>query len=339
DDQSESSSSVPAQGQPQVEQQVENEKPQPATAVTQPQTTQDPAEQAVSGEQITAAGNSALEHYDLARYYFSHWQLGLAAVELEVTIMYAPTMKIAHRDYCLVSLFTGHPIRALAEASMVVGLGDPIPLNEQEQQDLVQRASKVHYRKALELARKSSWDSAISELQWADAYTPHKAAIQRSLAFCYASKGDFSKAEKVYETTFAIDPDDAFSHADYAYLLQEHGKSGNAEGQLSQALKIAPNVAALHVDLGWIAATKGDLNTAQTEYREAIKLQPQQPGLWLQLGHLLEKAGKKTEAKEAYNKVLALDPSEGEATQRLNALQSASSQIENVKPSMMKHQS
>lgn len=282
--------------------------------------TGDPAEQAVMGYTGSSSGKEALEHYDLARFYFSHWDMALAEVELEATIMYAPNMKIAHRDYCVVSLLRGHPVRALAEAAMVVGLGDAIPLNEKEQQELMQRASKAHYREGLKLARSRQWDAALSELQWAQAYTPDKSAVARSLAFCYASKGDFGKAEKVYSSTLALDPDDAFTHADFAVLLAGHGDEARAQGQLSQAIKLAPDAAALHVDMGWLAETKGDFQTAEKELNEAIKLCPKQPGLWLQLGHIRQRAGHVAEAKDAYKEVLALDETEEDARQQLEKL-------------------
>lgn len=280
----------------------------------------DPAQDAVEGRTITQSGNTALDHYDLAHFYFSQWQLNLASVEYEVAIMYSPNMKIAHRDYCVVSLLNGHPIKAFAEAMVVIGLGEPIPLNATEIAELTQRASKIHYKKALEYARNSKWDNAIAELQWALTYTPDKPSVVRSLAFCYASKGDFSKAEQEYNKNFALDPDDAFSHADFANLLEEHGQNSRAEGQVAKAIRIAPRVAALHVDMGWIAETKGDFPAAQQEFEKAIKLCPKQPGLWLQLGKVLERSGKAEQAKGAYAQVLALDASEEEAKQRLDAL-------------------
>ncbi|HEY9716148.1 MAG TPA: tetratricopeptide repeat protein, partial [Trichormus sp.] len=276
-----------------------------------------------SGLPQNEKGNTALEHYDLAHFYFSKWQLPMASIEYEVAIMYAPKMKIAHRDFCIVSLLNGHPLKAFAEAMVVVGLGDPIPLNAAEQEELTQRASKAHYKRALVCARENDWDVAITELQWALEYTPDKPAVVRSLAFCYASKGDFSKAEQEYNKNFALEPDDAFSHADFATLLEEHGQSNRAEGQLSRAIKIAPRVAALHVDMGWLDEGKNDLPAAQQEFEQAIKLCPKQPGLWLQLGKVLERAGKPEQAKDAYNKVLALDATEDEAKQRLDALNRA----------------
>ena len=174
-----------------------------------------------------------------------------------------------------------------------------MPLNESERKDLLQRVSQVHYREALALARKTQWDAAIAELMWAQRYAPGKASILRSLAFCYASKGDFTRAEQQYNLCVAVDPDDAFARADFSYLLAEHGQQDRAESQLLQAIKVAPRVAALHVDMGWLSETKGDFDTAQQELEKAIKLCPKQPGLWLQLGKVLERAGKTAKAKTA----------------------------------------
>jgi Tfp pilus assembly protein PilF len=284
----------------------------------------DPADLAVMGAPISAQGNTALQHYDMARHYFSQWQLGLAEVEFEVAIMYAPNMKIAHRDYSLVSLLRGHPIRAFAEALMTVGVCESIPLNPDEQKELMQHASKVHYSRGLLYAKKTEWNNAITELDIAANYTPTKPAVMRSLAFCYASEGDFTRSEQEYNKVFKVDPDDAFSHADFAYTLVEHGQADRAERQLKQALQLAPQAAALHVDLGWLAERKGDFSKAQGEFEEAIKLCPKQPGLWLQLGKVLERAGKQKEAGNAYKEVLVIDSSEDEARNRLQALNAPS---------------
>src|SRR3984885_12392072 len=172
----------------------------------------------------TIANNNALDHYDLAQYYISKFDFKMAELELEAAIMYVPTMKTAHRDYCLVSLLRGHPMRATAEFMMVVGLGEPIPLNESERQELTARGAKMHYRKGLEFGGKRQWDNAIVEFKWAQQYAPQNAAIVRSLAFSYASHGDFELAEATYARGFAMYPSDPYGHADFAYILSEHGQ-------------------------------------------------------------------------------------------------------------------
>ena len=293
----------------------------------------DPVQQALAGAELSKSASAALEHFALAQKYFSKWQLPLAEVELEVTLMNAPNMKIAHRDYSIVSFFSWHPIRAVAEALMTVGIFEPVPLTAEERKELMQHASQVHYRSAIVLAHKAEtgnrtdsdglFDQAITELLWAQRYTPEKHSVSRSLAFCYASKGDFKSAEKEYNLCVSLDPDDAFARADFSNLLAEHGNKEAAANQLSQAIKSAPRVAALHVDMGWLAQTRGDFSQAAAEFQQAISICPKQPGLWLQLGKVLEQAGKTDEAKNAYTRVLALDASENEAKQRLNALKSA----------------
>jgi Tfp pilus assembly protein PilF len=267
--------------------------------------------------------NEALDHYELAKFYSSKWDNEMAEIELEAAIMYAPALKVAHRDYCLVSLLRGHPLRALAELMMVVGLGDPIPLSDEEKTALKAKAAKLHYRKALAYGRKEEWTNAISELNWAMNFSPNNAAIIRSLAFAYASSGDFDAAEKEYSVGFQSDPTDAFSHADFAFFLSDQGKDERALNELSQAVKLEPKAAALHVDLGWLAERKGDFETARNEIRQAITLSPGHAGLWAHLGRVLERQGKPAEAKTAYAQALAIDPQHTEARKRLDQLKTS----------------
>lgn len=261
------------------------------------------------------------EHYHLANFYLKRWDLALAQIELEVSIMCDPGIKAAHRDFAIVALAQGQPLRALAELMLTVGLGDPIPLTLEERIELIKRAAKTHYVKALASARSNNWDTAITEIQWAQSYTPSDPKLERSLAFCYANKGDFNAAEREYAKTFAMDPQDAYSHADFAFLLSDHNQGQKAEDQLSEALKLAPNVAALHVDLGWLAESKGEQAKAETEFKEAIKLCPKHAGLWLHLGRILEHEGKISDAKDAYKQALRLDSTELEAQDHLNKLE------------------
>jgi Flp pilus assembly protein TadD len=237
--------------------------------------------------------------------------------------MYYPAMKIAHRDFCLVSLLRGHPLRALAEMFMVIGLGEPIPLNDQERAELTGRAAKIHNREGIAAARKLQWDTAIAEFQYALDYAPDNGNIERSLAFSFASKGDFDKAETAYTKSFGEDPSDGYSHADFAFLLADSGKSDRAMAQLSEAVKLEPKDAALHVDMGWMAESKSDFSTAADEFKQAVALSPKHAGLWAHLGRLQERLGKNAGAKEDYEKALAIDPSLDETKQRLEDLKSS----------------
>jgi Tfp pilus assembly protein PilF len=273
----------------------------------------------------TIANNNALDHYELAQYYIGKFDFKMAELELEVALMHVPTMKTAHRDYCLVSILRGHPLRATAEFMMVVGLGEPIPLNDAERQELTARGAKLHYQRGLEFGGKRQWDSAIAEFKWAQQYAPQNAAIVRSLAFSYASHGDFELAETTYARGFAMDPSDPYGHADFAYILSEHGQSARAVDQLSSAIKLDPKVAALHVDMGWMAESTGDLARAETEFHEAVQLSPKHAGLWSHLGRVEERLGKAVAAKNAYAEALAIDPSQDEARKYLDELKGGSS--------------
>ncbi len=266
------------------------------------------------------AQTQALDHFDLARFYFSQFDLKMSELELEAAIMYMPLMKAAHRDYCVVSLLTGHPLRSLAELMMVFGLGEPVPLNDAEKVELKAKGAKLHYRKALEYGRKEKWDNAIAELQWALDFTPTNAAIKRSLAFALASKGEFDMAEDTYKDSLAEDPGDPYAHADFAYLLSDKGEGNMAFSQLAQAVKLAPQAAALHVDLAWMAETKGDFKLASSELEQAIKISPEHAGLWAHLGRVDERKGDVGAAIAAYNRALNVDPGQFEAKRRLEVI-------------------
>lgn len=264
--------------------------------------------------------NESLDHYELSKFYTSQWDYEMAEVELEAAIMYLPTLKIAHRDYAIVSLLRGHPLRALAELMMVVGLGDPIPFTNEEKAELKVKAAKLHYRKALAYGKKEQWANAVSELKWALGFSPKNAAIQRSLAFAYASSGDLDAAEKEYMNSFNTDPTDGFAHADFAFVLSDNGKDEHAMSELTEAVKLEPKAAALHVDLGWLAERRGDFETAKNEINKAIEFSPHHAVLWAHLGRLLERQGKSIEAQSAYMKALAIDPLQDNVKKRLDHL-------------------
>ena len=279
-------------------------------------------EEQLKAEAMTAESrqNEAVQHFDASRVYFSGGNSEMAELELQAAIMDSPDIKAFHRDYCLLSILRGHPMRALAEAMMVVGLGDPIPLSDKQVEKLRDRGCKLHYRRGLELEQKQKWKDAITEFQWALEYRPNNAKVMRSMAFANASSGNIELAEKQYGSSFSADPAEAYGHADFAYLLAETGKGGEALKQLEEAVKLQPKVAALHIDLGWMAESKGDLGEAEGEFATAVKLSPKHASLWTHLGKLLARQGKAEQAAEAYKTALALDPEATDAQHGLDSL-------------------
>jgi Flp pilus assembly protein TadD len=290
-----------------------------------------PASSDVAGDTVAGAeekkaqeaivlNNLAADHYDLGRHYMHKFDWEMAEIELEAAIMCSPTMKVAHRDYCVVSALRGQPMRSVAEFMMVVGLGDPIPLTEEEKAVLNKKAAKLHYQKGLNFGVLRQWKNATPEFQWALSYAPNSAAIAHSLAFSYAAAGDFEQAESEYLKAFALDPTNSYSHADFAMLLSEHGDQKKAMEQLATAINLSPGVAALHVDMAWLAESNGDLKKAESEFHEAVHLSPKHAGLWSHLGRVEERLGKAKDAKSAYSEALAVDPGDDEAKTRLEAL-------------------
>jgi len=250
----------------------------------------------------------AQEHYNLAHRYLARLDFQLADCEYEEAICALPRLLRVHRDYGLLCLLRLDFPRAIAEFMIVTGLGEPIPYTPFEKAELDARAAKLHYRKALSYARTSRWPVAVYELKWALTYAPQNPAIIRSLAFAYASAGQFEQAEAWYGQSFDADPNDAYAHADFAFLLLQEGKQERAVSQLKQAVDLQPQVAALHVDLAWLSEKRGDLMHAVSELEEAIKLSPKHAILWVHLGRLEEQQGNVVDANKDYAQALLLDP-------------------------------
>lgn len=291
-----------------------------ATAATVTTTTAQPSEidMRTSGqiEEENAQANQLIEeegarHYYLAHFYQDNWDLNLATTEYEEAISYTPDLKIAHRDLCWVSLLMFNLPRCAAEFMMVVGLGEPIAYTDAEKTDLNHKALALHYKKGLEYARASDWRNAQNELNWALTYDENDWAVHRSLAFVYASQGNYKQAEEEYQEALRLKPADVgATHADLAFVLFDAGEKQAAQEQLDEAVRSSPNAAAFHVDLGFVAESRGDYATATSEVRKALELKPKHAGLWARLGHLLEHEGKPVEAEAAYNMAVNIDPTE-----------------------------
>lgn len=265
-------------------------------------------EKLTGGENPELARDRAIQHWNLARVYMGQFDWDLAQTELDLALLSSPELQIAHRDQCLVSLMKLNLLRSVAEFMMTVGLGEPVPLSDEEANNLIENGMVQHYKKGLSYCRQQKWKEAAVELEWAANLAPEDCAIQRSLAFAYSNMGDFNRAEAHYKKTFELSPHDGASRADLAYFLAENGKMSEAENALEEAIKSQPKATAYHVDLGWMAEKRGDLDTASRELKVAVTLSPTHANLWQHLGRVLDQKGDKAEAKEAFRQALTLDP-------------------------------
>lgn len=265
-------------------------------------------ENLTGGENSEVARERAIQHWNLARLYMGQFDWDLAQTELDLALLASPDLQIAHRDQCLVSIMKMNLGRSVAEFMMTVGLGEPIPLSDEEANNLIENGMVQHYKKGLVYCRQQKWKEAAVELEWAANLAPEDFAIQRSLAFAYSNMGDFSRAEAHYKKTFELSPHDGAARADLAYFLAANGKISEAEKALEEAIKSQPKATAYHVDLGWMAEKRGDLDTATRELKVAVTLSPSHANLWQHLGRVLDQKGDKAEAKEAFRQALTLDP-------------------------------
>ncbi len=275
------------------------------------------ADEGPSEEELHDQG---IQHWNIAKRYMKDWDLDLAQTELDLAVMNWPDLKVAHRDLCFVSLMKLNLWRSVAEFMMTVGLGEAVPLSEEESSNLIEDGMIKHYKKGLVFAREQNWKKAASELELSARLGPDDFAVHRSLAFAYANLGNFARAEEHYKKTFELSPQDGSSRADLAYFLAENGKISEAQKELEEAVKTQPKAAAYHVDLSFMAETRGDFDTASKELKEAVALSPKHADLWLHLGSVLEKKGDKTEAVDAYKQAIAINPKLDSAKEAISKL-------------------
>lgn len=254
------------------------------------------------------ARESAIEHWELAGYYFRRWDFEMAEAELDLALAYDARLKIAHRDACIVAVLRAQFPRALAEFMMTTGLGEPLGYPDLKKDEIRQQAAILHYNRGLKFARKDMWKNAIAELELALRLAPNNDSVHHALAFAYANDNNYGAAEKHYRATLQLAPSDSAAHADLAYMMLDMGKKEIAEQEMDEAVRRSPRVVAYHVDLGWLAEKKGNLAKAIREFQAAVSLSPEHAGLWTHLGGLLEKHGEAELAADAYRHASQIDP-------------------------------
>jgi tetratricopeptide (TPR) repeat protein len=123
------------------------------------------------------------------------------------------------------------------------------------------------------------------------------------------SRGNWQKAQVLYQKALQAEPDYPVAANNLAYLLLEHG--GNPDVALSYAqvarrgLPDAPNSADT---LAWAYYQKGSYELAIELLEEAIKKAPQNPTYHYHLGLAYLKTDKRVQAKEHLERALQIDP-------------------------------
>ncbi len=114
--------------------------------------------------------------------------------------------------------------------------------------------------------RKGDLASSINALQEARKFLPESPVVLATLALVLDTAGRYDEANKVYQATLKMKPDDPISLNNLAFLMAEHG------GDLDQALTLAQKAKQLLPDLPEVSDTLGDIYLRKSLYADAVDI-------------------------------------------------------------------
>jgi tetratricopeptide (TPR) repeat protein len=135
------------------------------------------------------------------------------------------------------------------------------------------------------------------------------------------SRGNWQRAQELYQKALQVQPDFPLAANNLAYLMLEHG--GNADVALSLAqvarrgMPDLPNAADT---LAWAYYQKGAYKTAIDLLEEAVQKAPQNPTYHYHLGLAYQKANDRVRAKDHLEQALRINPNDARADDIRKAL-------------------
>ncbi|MGH8453003.1 MAG: type IV pilus biogenesis/stability protein PilW [Nevskiales bacterium] len=137
-------------------------------------------------------------------------------------------------------------------------------------------AARINAQLGIEYLRKGDLELARGKLEKAVELDAKNAEAQGALALLYASTGELRKAEKHYDLSLGLQPDDPSVLNNYGVMLCSQGKYDKADLQFRRASQNtryqAPEVALTNA--GVCARKMPDNAKAETHFREALKHNP-----------------------------------------------------------------
>jgi tetratricopeptide (TPR) repeat protein len=186
---------------------------------------------------------------------------------------------------------------------------DSLDKNSKSRGDLLLRIGES-YR------RKGDQQNAIVYLQKAREILPENPVILGNLALVLDAAGRWNDAEKVYQATIKMDPNNGVSLNNAAYLMAEHG--GDLDSALTMATKakqLYPELAEISDTLGVIYLKKAMADSAIDTFRELVKKQPHAATYRFHLGMALAQKGDKPAALREFQTALKDNPPKAERDQ------------------------
>jgi tetratricopeptide (TPR) repeat protein len=248
-----------------------------------------PATEKDPGITVTTSSPEARELFaaGLARCQTLHlregFQLWRKAAQVD------PDFALVH---ILLSNFSPDPAERVAERDKALASRSHVSAEEQLVIDWLSNSSQGHFVPAIQamntaldqykdhkmlvwlagmwLDEQHQWTRAAQMYEQALKLDPTFADAWNSLAYCYASSGDFDKASAAMQRYMQLLPDQANPHDTYGDILLLAGKFDEAMEQYRTALKLDPGFVESERGIADTLALMGEESRARQEYADAI---------------------------------------------------------------------
>ena len=148
---------------------------------------------------------------------------------------------------------------------------------------------------------------------------PNNVYLLSNRAVVQFRMGKFKQAEESFKKALAIAPEDAFCWSTLGIVYYSEEKYDEAVNALTKSLAINPKNPTAHNYLGITAAQKGWLEAAQKELESAVQLDPKYADAWYNLAvtYTTKVPPDIEEAKKAYKKAIELGAAKEAAMEEL----------------------
>ena len=184
----------------------------------------------------------------------------------------------------------------------------------------------VENNMGIALAKLGRCDEAIRHYREALRINPYYSDAHHNLGVALFQQGEREEAMDHYLEALRMRPHDptVLNNLGSAYAAQRDYAA--AIGYYEEALRCDPGYVAAHLNLGNVLIQQRNPDAAIAHYLEAARIDPACGDAYFNLGAVMEAQGKKEEAIRYLRKAVELDPNDAKARERLDRVQTKSSQ-------------
>jgi tetratricopeptide (TPR) repeat protein len=250
-----------------------------------------------------------LGHQNLGEIYYAKKDYDGARKEFEATLKLNPKYSAAHAGMGMVYLARGEKARARSALENAVRL-DPDNADAQYSLSTIYEEAK-EYTKAI---------ATIKLAIRSDKYGFDPTVFNR-LGTIYLIQEDFDNAQKSFEFTLKIDPDDAGAIHSLGIVYLKKGDTANAERMFRIAFKLNPeNPAVIFMLAQVLSKNDKSIPEAISLYTKGLSLSPRNTQGYVDIGNLFIRVGDRGNALVAFEKALELSPGSKDLRKQVDAL-------------------